>query len=419
MKTGRTDPGPMTAAPESAARIQSLIVIAILFALQVTDGIDQAVLSFTAPFVRKDLGIGFESLGAAFSAGYIGTALGAVLFGTLADYIGRKFALCLAAISFSIGSLCTIFVHTAPELVAIRLLTGLALGGLFPVVASLILETVATHLRATAATLVSVGTAAGVSLCGPLVAVIEPHFGWHAAFIIGGTIPAFLSILAIIFISNPRPSKARPDESTEIGSRTVRTPLDSVATLFKSDRWRITLVLWVAIIASGVAMFFSLSWLPSLAHSAGIKPGIAAIGPAIFSVAGMLVAILIARVVDKAGFRVLVLTTALGAPAFVLLGQSFGDGDAFLIVCGLAGAFSVSSVNLIGVIAGILYPHELRARGVGWAVAVMRLGGSLAPLLGGFLIARAVPVQMIFLGVAINPLISGLAIWVLWKMAKR
>ncbi|MGC2032791.1 MAG: MFS transporter, partial [Steroidobacteraceae bacterium] len=228
MKTGLTDSGPIAAAPEASAKVQSLIVIGILFALQVTDGIDQAVLSFTAPFVRKDLGIGFESLGAAFSAGYIGTALGAVLFGTLADYIGRKFALCFAAISFSIGSFCTIFVHTGPELIVVRLLTGLALGGLFPVVASLILETVATHLRATAATLVSVGTAAGVSLCGPLVAVVEPHFGWHAAFIIGGTIPAFLSILAIIFISNSPPSKERPDVGIEFRNKTVRTPLDSV-----------------------------------------------------------------------------------------------------------------------------------------------------------------------------------------------
>ena len=62
----------------SLARIQSTVVIVILFVLQVTDGIDQAALAFTAPFVRKDLGIALESLGAAFSAGYLGTALGAV-----------------------------------------------------------------------------------------------------------------------------------------------------------------------------------------------------------------------------------------------------------------------------------------------------------------------------------------------------
>ena len=146
----------------AGAGARSALVIAILCVLQVADGIDQSALSFTAPFVRHELGIGVESLGAAFSAGYVGTALGAVLFGTLADRVGRKFALCFAAIAFSLGSLCTIFVHNGGELLAVRLFTGLALGGLFPVVAALILETVSERARATTVTLVSVGTAAGV-----------------------------------------------------------------------------------------------------------------------------------------------------------------------------------------------------------------------------------------------------------------
>jgi AAHS family 4-hydroxybenzoate transporter-like MFS transporter len=401
----------------SGPRLRFVIVIGILFALQVTDGIDQAVLAFTAPFVRKALGIGFESLGAAFSAGYIGTALGAVLFGTLADSIGRKIALLLAAMSFSIGCFCTIFVRTGAELIIVRLLTGLALGGLFPVIASSIFEIVPKHLRATAVTLTSVGSAAGVSLCGPLVAVVEPHFGWHGVFIIGGAIPAFLSILAMIFIPKPAPSRKRSD-ATE---KAVRNPLDSVTGLFRADRWRITLLLWAAFVASAVPMFFALSWLPSLAHLAHIDASTAAIGPSIFAVSGLLFAILIARVIDRIGslFLVVAVTTALGAPAFVLLGQSFGNDHAFLLACGLAGALSVSSVNLMGVVAGMLYEDNLRARGIGWAVAAMRLGAALAPWLGGFLIARGLPVEMMFIGLAVSPLISGLAVLALWQMARR
>ena len=44
-----------------------------------------------------------------------------------------------------------------------------------------------------------------------------------------------------------------------------------------------------------------------------------------------------------------------------------------LVACGVAGALSVGSVNLLGAVAGMLYGHDLRARGVGWAVATMRL----------------------------------------------
>jgi MFS family permease len=201
----------------------------------------------------------------------------------------------------------------------------------------------------------------------------------------------------------------------------VRNPLDSVTSLFRSNRWRFTLLLWAAFVSSAVPMFFSLSWLPSLAHLAHIDASTAAIGPSIFAVSGLLFAILIARVIDRIGslFLVVAVTTALGAPAFVLLGQSFGNDHAFLLACGLAGALSVSSVNLMGVVAGMLYEDNLRSRGIGWAVAAMRLGAALAPWLGGFLIARALPVQMMFIGLALSPLISGLAVLALWQMARR
>jgi predicted MFS family arabinose efflux permease len=73
----------------------------------------------------------------------------------------------------------------------------------------------------------------------------------------------------------------------------------------------------------------------------------------------------------------------------------------------------------MGVVAAVLYEDNLRARGIGWAVATMRFGAALAPWLGGLLIARALPVAMMFLGLAVSPLISGLAIFALRKMAKR
>lgn len=400
-------------------RARAIIIIVVLFALQVMDGIDQVVLAFTAPFVRKDLGIGIESLGVAFSAGFIGTAFGAVLFGTLADYIGRKIALCAAVMSFSLGCLCTVFVHSGLELIAVRLFTGLALGGLFPVVATLTFESVPRHLRASAITLVSIGAAVGVSVCGPLVAVLQPRFGWQSVFVIGGVVPAILAILAVTFIPNAVRRQDGLTQAARTRDRATHTAFDSVTSLFRHDRWKMTLVLWLAFILSAIPMFFSLSWLPSLAHSANITASVAAIGPSIFSATGLVVAMVVARIVDKVGILPVALTTCLGAPAFVLLGASFGSDTSFLVACGVAGAASVSSVNLLGVIAGLLYEDALRARGVGWAVAVMRLGAALAPWIGGFLIARALPPATMFTGLAVAPLISGLTVVVLWRITRR
>ncbi len=408
--------GPPHRQPRPSRRAPFAIVVAVLFALQVTDGVDQAVLSFTAPFLKNELGIGFEPLGAAFSAGYIGTALGAVLFGSIADAVGRKNALIFAAISFSIGCFCTIFVRSGTALIAVRLLTGLALGGLFPVIASSIFEIVPKHLRATAVALTSVGSAAGVSLCGPLVAAVEPHFGWRGVFVIGGAVPAFLSVLAILFV--PKPASKTP---SHVAHEAARIPLAGVTQLFRFGRWKITLLLWAAFVASAVPMFFALSWLPSLARLAHISASNAAIGPSIFGASGLVFAIILARVVDKIGnlLRTVAVTAMLCTPAFFLLGQSFGNEHVFLVACGLAGALSVGSVNLMGVVAGALYDDDLRARGIGWAVATMRFGAALAPWLGGLLIARAVPVEIMFLGVGTSPLITSLVLWVMRENAQR
>lgn len=398
-------------------RPRFVLVIAILFALQITDGIDQAVLSFTAPFVRKELGIGIESIGTAFSAGFIGTAAGAVLFGTLADFIRKKNALLLAVMSFAVGCFSTTFVRTGAALILVRFLTGLALGGLFPIIASSIFDIVPPQLRARAITLTSVGSAAGVSLCGPLVATVQPHFGWRSVFIIGALIPTFLSILTMILIPNPARSNARSDSS----DAAARNLFDSVASLFRADRWKITLLLWAAFIASAVPMFFALSWLPSLAHQAHLSATIAAVGPSIFAVSGLIFTVLIAPVIDKIGYLFIpvAVTMGLGAPAFMLLGQSFKNEHAFLLACGLAGALSIGSVNLMGVVAGVLYEDGLRARGIGWAVATMRFGAALAPWLGGLLLGRALPVQVIFLELGVSPILAGLAMLTLWQIAKQ
>ena len=397
-----------TALRSRASMARGLIVIAILFALQATDGIDQVALSFTAPFMRQELGLGFEALGAAFTASYIGTASGAIIFGTLADHVGRKPALCFSAIGFAIGSLTTIWAKTGFELVIVRLLTGMALGGLLPVVSAIVLQTIAPGVRATAVTLVLVGTALGSALCGPLILMIEPRFGWRAIFVLGSIAPTILVILAILFV----PTTVRPtaETQTDLARGRSASPFASVAALFQGDRRRITLTLWVVAVASAIPMFFTLSWLPSLAHEAHITRAPASIGPAIFSLAGLIVAIVVARIIDRAGPKVLVITTGLGSVAFLVLGYSFGSDRAFLMACGFAGGMSVSSMNLIGAIAGMLYRDKLRASGVGWAIAVMRLGAAVAPGLGGILIARGLPINIIFMAVAIFPLISAYAL---------
>lgn len=390
----------------------SLVVIAILVLLQFVDGIDQVALSIVAPHVRQELGLSFSAIGAAFGAGFFGTALGAVLFGTLADRLDRKAVLCSAALGFAAGSLLTIWVRTASELFVIRLATGMALGGLFPVVSAFAIENAPARMRATATALIAVATTLGAAACGPVVAVLQPDFGWRSIFILGGVAPAVLAVLAMLSIRRPKShrdaAKPKLPKNERRGS-----PLWSPAILFQGETRRLTLLLWLSYVAISIPMFFTLSWLPTLAHDAKIAPTAAAIAPSIFTLAGVSISLVIARVIDWSGISVLIVATGLGAVALALLGRSFGDQRAFLVACGFAGACCVSSNNLIGPAAALMYEDTLRAQGVGWAVAVMRLGAAAAPALGGLMLARGISTESLFLAFAACPLVSACALFLL------
>lgn len=386
------------------AKRPGLAIIVLLFALQYVDGVDQVALSLVAPFMRAELGLGFEALGASFTAGFIGTALGAVIFGTIADRFDRKKVLCAATLGFAVGSLLTIWARSGVELFIIRLATGMALGGLYPVVSAFALENAPARMRATAMTLVAVATTLGAASCGPLVALLQPAFGWRSIFLFGSICPAILAVLAMIIIPRPAP---RRDTAADAPKSSLLT---SAAPLFEGGNRRITLLIWLSYLGASIAMFFMLSWLPSLAHEAGIPSTAAALAPSVFTLSGVLAAILIARAIDRSGLTVLAVTTGLGGVAMLILGQAFGNGTTLLLACALAGAFSVSTVNLIGSAAAMLYDDSRRARGVGWAIAMMRLGAAIAPSLGGVLIARALPVGLLFAIFAVFAFLSALAL---------
>src|ERR1700726_1220133 len=89
------------------------------------DGFDTQAIGFVAPALAKEWGLSKGALGPVFSAGLFGLMIGALLFGPLADRIGRKRIIIFSTVAFGIGALVTAFVHDLGMLLAIRFLTGL------------------------------------------------------------------------------------------------------------------------------------------------------------------------------------------------------------------------------------------------------------------------------------------------------
>ena len=108
----------------------TLGTVATCFLVLVFEGYDIAAMAFALPGVAKEWRIrNVSDFGSALSASIIGMMIGSAILGQWGDRVGRRKMIIGACVVFSVFTGLIIYAATLQQLVALRLLAGIGLGG--------------------------------------------------------------------------------------------------------------------------------------------------------------------------------------------------------------------------------------------------------------------------------------------------
>lgn len=405
-------------------------IVAICFVLAVIDGFDAQAIAFVAPLLKTQFAIPAGEMGMLFASALVGLMTGAFLGSPLADRIGRKPVIIISCAVMGVFALLTASADSTFELFAFRFLTGVGLGGVMPNINTLTSEFAPARKRAFLMTAMFVGFPFGAVAGGLVSSAIIEAYGWPGVFILGGVAP--LAMIAVVIPFLPESIRflsakgKRPQEIAAALSQIDRTytyqeddtfavpksaSTGSIAGLFSDGRALGTLLIWVIVFANLLVMYSLMNWLPSVMREAGLPLDRAILAAVTFNLGGIVGGLLIAWAMDKyRPYEILSAAYAVAAIAIAFIGISSASlASAFTAI--FIGGFTVMGSQL-GMNALIVnfYPTTMRSTGLGWALAVGRIGSILGPIIVGAILMLQWPLSQVFLLLAAPALVSLVAI---------
>jgi hypothetical protein len=209
--------------PQTAAR-SALLVTALCWAIVVFDGYDLIVYGTVLPELLHEPGWGLTpgSAGLLGSLAFVGMLVGALGAGLLADRIGRRRAILISTVWFSLFTALCAAAQNPAMFGTVRFLAGVGLGGLIPSASALASEFVRPRLRAMVATLMMSGVPIGGTAAALIGRSVIPGSGWRVMFLIA--LIALVMVVPLCWFRLPESaaylrSQGRTDEAAAAEAR--------------------------------------------------------------------------------------------------------------------------------------------------------------------------------------------------------
>ncbi len=403
------------------------MVMVLCALLLIFDGYDLFIFGVVLPVIMKEWGLTPLEAGALGSYALFGMMFGALVFGTLADKIGRKKGIAICFVLFSTATIINGFASNPTEFGICRFIAGLGCGGLMPNAVALMNEYAPKRLRSTLVAVMFSGYSLGGMLSAGVGIYMLPRFGWESMFF-AAAIPLLLLPLILwllpesigFLVRQGKHDKARAllaqvDPSKTINANDQLELVDtkgrgaSVLELFREGRALRTLCIWVSFFCCLLMVYALSSWLPKLMANAGYSLGSSLSFLLALNFGGMAGAILGGYLGDRYNLtKVMVCFFVTAAVSISLLGFKSPTPLLYALIA-VAGATTIGTQILLYAGAAQFYGLSIRSTGLGWASGVGRNGAIVGPLLGGALLGINLPLQLNFMAFALPGVIAAIA----------
>jgi putative MFS transporter len=412
-------------------------LLAICGASWAADAMEVLIIAYVIPNVLRQWDLTSAQAGFIGTAIFVGMLLGALFWGTITDYVGRKIGFQLTVLIDSIFGFLSALSPGYVWLLVLRAITGFGVGGTLPVDFAILSEYLPKRNRGRYLVLLESFWAVGTIVMAGLAWLILPRapvVGWRILLAVSAVPGAIVYFIRRYVPESPRYLliEGREKEAREVLKQVARengTVLDidrlvvqertagvTVSALWTRPYTRSTLMLWVGWFAISLGYYGVFIWLPGIFVDRGFDFLRTYQNTFLLALAQLPGYFSAAYLVERWGRKWTLAVYLIFSGVFTYL---FAVVSGLSLIVGTAMLMSFFTLGAWGVLYAYtpeLYPTEVRATGMGWASGMTRIAGAIAPSLGGALLASSLVAALTLY--AVSFVIGGLTVFVLGRETK-
>lgn len=382
------------------------------------DAMEVLLVSFAMPSMAKEWSLSPARTGLLATAIFVGMLVGALVWGRLADKIGRKICFILTIAFYSLFGALSALSPSFGWFLALRLLTGFGVGGALPVDYGMFSEYLPPKNRGRRLVFLEAFWALGSILAAGIAWLIVPRFGWRWMFAFSA-LPGFILLVARRGVpESPRFlfSRGRRTEARAVLERVAEAngtalpegelvlSTDGVksrfADLLSPKLRRTTLLLWLVWFLISIGYYGAFTWLPSWFRAKGFALPSAYLNSFIMALAQIPGYFSAAWLIERWGRRWTLGVYLFLSGAFAWL---FALASTPTSVVGAGVFLSFFALGAWGALYAYTpeaYPTSIRTTGIGTASAMTRIAGALAPSIGAMVVGASLALPLAVFAIA-------------------